>query len=349
MNYDGIFKRKRGMLLWAYNNPPGDGNNPGDGGGGTDPGSGGGEPNPPGEGAPGDGNTPPADDKGTGGTGDNSDSGDSDDSLNIKYGDDTPIDKFLEAYPQFKDNGSIKRYKNVGELLKGFTELDSKMGNMIALPGEDASDEEKNAAMDKIFQKLGKPESADKYELSSDVPDGLQFNEELQKDFKQFAHENNFTAAQAAAAQKFWNDKMGTTLEEHQRNQRIAEETNAQTQAKELKGMWGSEYKTRTQIAINTAKSLLSQDMLDYLDETGLGNNAKFIRDMYNISKKFSGDGPPKGPGGGGGGEDYDSLTSEAMSIKKEKDWHLDPVKKKRVQEIDTKRAELRFEKPKQQ
>ena len=40
---------------------------------------------------------------------------------------------------------------------------------MINLPGDDASDEEKKIAMDKIFQKLGKPESADNYELNKDV------------------------------------------------------------------------------------------------------------------------------------------------------------------------------------
>ena len=270
-----------------------------------------------------------------------------DEIVKLKYSDDTPVETFLSQFPEYKDNKTITRYKSVGDLLKGLTELDSKIGTMVSLPGENASEEEKTAAFDKIFQKLGKPVSSDSYDLSENVPEGLEFNADLQKTFKEFAHKNNFTTEQAKAAQEFWNNQMGTTMEQHQRNQLIAGETNAETQVTELKTNWGSEYKTRTQIALNTAKQLLSQDTLIYLDETGLGNNAKFIQDFYNISKKFSGDGPPKDPMNFGDEDSFDSLSSESLKIKSEKNWQNDPMKVKRVKELDTRRAELLYEKKK--
>lgn len=343
--YVSARKKKRGCQFWAFEgqNPPDPSNvndNNNGGGGtppGTDPNSGANPTNNPPAGNPGTPNPNP-------GTPDPANSNNSED-FKVKYGDDTPLDALLEQFPEFKGNKTLARYKNVGEMIKGFTELDSKVGTMISLPDKDASEEEKSAALDKIYQKLGKPESADKYELPAEVPEGLQFNETLQKKYKDFAHKNNFTAAQAKAAQDFWNQELGETLKEFSANQRIAEETNLSEQVSSLKAAWGSEYKTRTQIAVNTTRSLLSKETRDFLDKTGLGNNANFIKDMYDISKKFSGDSTPITGGNNIQGETYDTLTSEAMKIKQDPIWQNDPVKRDRIKYLDTRRAELKYEK----
>lgn len=260
--------------------------------------------------------------------------------IKIQYSNETPISTLFEQFPEYKEDATINKYKTVGEFLKGHKELNSKLGTMIALPKETATEEEKTEILNKIYQQLGKPEKPDGYELSKDVPEGLQLNEQLQATFKETAHKLNLTAAQAKGLQDFHNSAMKELLTDSA----ISAEKDATIQVAELKTTWGADYKDRTQIAINTAKQLLSAETLAYLDKTGLGNNANFVKDFYKISSKFSGEKPLINPGNPSPENDAASLEAEARKLRRDPDFARDKTKQQRLNEINQRRAELLYE-----
>jgi len=269
------------------------------------------------------------------------------DTVEIKYSDNTPIETLFKQYPEYKDTNTINKYKTVKDLLEGHKELSSKIGDMISLPKEDASEEEKTAALEKIYHKLGKPESPDKYELSNDVPEGLQLNENLQKNFKDMAHKIHLTKSQATALQDFHNNSISEILSLHNTNTELENEKSVEIQVKELKNVWGSEFKTRTQVAINTSKQLLSAETLEYLDKTGLGNNANFIKDFYNISKQFSGDKAPILPTIVDDENNLAALETECLTLRKDSTLKNDKVKQARLKDLTERRAAIKYKEKK--
>ena len=79
----------------------------------------------------------------------------------------------------------LSKFEKIGDLANAFMELEGKLGNSIAKPSDDASDEEREA----FYRALGKPESADKYSIKG----------EETKIFRDIAFKNNLTDEQAKA------------------------------------------------------------------------------------------------------------------------------------------------------
>ncbi len=90
-----------------------------------------------------------------------------------------------------------KSYKDPNAALDALRAAESKLGDTLTLPGEDASEEETNA----FYQKLGKPETAEGYQfgLPEGLPESFQYSEELATSFKGMAHKANLSATQAQA------------------------------------------------------------------------------------------------------------------------------------------------------
>jgi hypothetical protein len=76
------------------------------------------------------------------------------------------------------------------------------LGNRIPLPGKDATPEELN----EFYAKLGRPETADKYELKApaDMPEGLPYDGEFAKRAAAEGHKLGLTQAQMAGLHDFW-------------------------------------------------------------------------------------------------------------------------------------------------
>lgn len=115
-----------------------------------------------------------------------------------------------------------------------------------SIPGEDASDEEKEA----FYRKLGKPETPDNY--SADIPEGYEIPDEIVGNFKEFAHEQNLSDAQFNGMLKFAAEK-GLSLQpsQEQIDQQVAEQV--EKEAESLKNIWGESF----DIKKNSIKKLL--------------------------------------------------------------------------------------------
>lgn len=109
-----------------------------------------------------------------------------------------------------------KGFKSADDVLKSYKNLEAMQGNSVRIPPVDASPEAKQDFLDKIkdvdgillandealFDKLGRPESADGYKLDdvlqADVVNHVPGIDQELTDFKTIAHEIGLSDAQAA-------------------------------------------------------------------------------------------------------------------------------------------------------
>jgi len=125
---------------------------------------------------------------------------------------------------------------------KAHRELEKAMGGdkRIAIPSDDASAED----MATFYQKLGRPESADKYELP-EAGEGVSGNKEFEGAFKNWAFEAGLNAKQTALLAGKYNEFAAEMLSD-QNN--ISDELEVEGKA-ELKKAWGSEYGNQMEAA----------------------------------------------------------------------------------------------------
>jgi hypothetical protein len=137
------------------------------------------------------------------------------------------FDEDTSAYVQ------AKGWQSPADLLSSYRNLEKFAGgskNLLELPGADADD----GAWAKVYDRLGRPESPDKYGL--DVPQGG--DPELVNWFSNTAHKLGLSEKQAKALYGEWNSMTGTM------QQQMIQQMSQQSEAAigELKQEWGQAY-----------------------------------------------------------------------------------------------------------
>src|SRR5947209_19762841 len=79
--------------------------------------------------------------------------------------DNQPQDWRAGLDPAIAKDPSLASIKDVGALAKGYIEGQKFVGGSIRLPNDKMKPEETEKAWNDIYGKLGRPESADKYDL----------------------------------------------------------------------------------------------------------------------------------------------------------------------------------------
>lgn len=113
----------------------------------------------------------------------------------------TPADAsdWRDSLPDdLKGADSLKDIPDVGTLAKNYVNTKALVGaNTVKLPSRTAEP----AEWDKFYNSIGRPESADKYELPTEnLPEGFAASEDEQKAFMDFAHKSGMSNLQAANA-----------------------------------------------------------------------------------------------------------------------------------------------------
>lgn len=258
--------------------------------------------------------------------------------LSFRYSDATSMNEFFRDYPQYAENPNFTKYKTVKAFAEGHEALVAKLGTSVSIPGEGATEDQLN----EFYNKLGRPEASDKYEFEDNLPEGFAIDNDLDKSYRDLAYSLGLTQKQAQDLRGFYNDAVKAAYDKNNQEvqTRLAEAHAKNVEA--IKGMWGQDYKAKTQVAVNTAKKVLSQSTLDYLDQTGLGNNADFVKDFYELSKKLSGGKFVDGIGEPPKEATLEDLDSEAMRILRTPNWQNDSKLRQRYDEITLQRADMR-------
>lgn len=127
--------------------------------------------------------------------------------------------------------------KGLEDLAKTAREQSKLLGNAIRVPGKDATEEEREA----FLNKLGRPEKPDGYDFKppEDLPENLPYDAERASSFRALAHKAGLTQAQAQAVHDW---AVANAVEDFNASSKVAQERNAEiakSETAKLEKLWG--------------------------------------------------------------------------------------------------------------
>lgn len=209
-----------------------------------------------------------------------------------------------DALPDdLRNHPGLQDFKDVPGLAKSYLDTQSYIGkDKIIIPGDDDAQ-----GWNEVYNKLGRPEKADDYEYS--VPDelkGLPVDEDAIKNAREKFYELGLSKKQADGIFELYNKgvitKMQGATDELNKARTISEET--------LKTKWGAAYEQNLNIAKNAITELGDPNLVQTLNETGLGNDPRVAEMFYNIGMKILEDTSK----GGNGGNSFISTPEQAKN-----------------------------------
>lgn len=170
------------------------------------------------------------------------------------------------------------------EMGKGYKNLEQLLGReKVPVPASDDDEE----GWQRWYAATGRPETADKYEFERpSLPEGLPYDEDLEKSFRTYAHVNGLSAKQARNI----HDAFVKTQSERHSAWATSQKQAVATAETALRREYGNQYEQ----AVGQAKSALAQyadpEYLQYLEQSGQGNDPRVIRAWIKVGREMGGD-----------------------------------------------------------
>ena len=185
-----------------------------------------------------------------------------------------------EVPEDYREEKTLSKYQTVGDLAKGHVHLSRMMGNSVKIPGEDSTDEERND----FYTKLGRPETADKYEYERpDMPEGMAYDENSETAFKQLAHDQGLSQKQVGSILDFYNK---FALDSQIDNKLHMDEAYFKGEAA-LQKEWGMKgYDRNVSIAQRAMKEFGGPELEKLLSEDPRGSHPALIKAFYKMGLK---------------------------------------------------------------
>jgi hypothetical protein len=188
---------------------------------------------------------------------------------------------WMDEVPEdYRGEKTLSKYQSVGDLAKGHVHLSRMMGNSVKIPGEDTTDEERND----FYTKLGRPETADKYEYARpDMPEGMPYDEDSEKAFKQLAHDQGLSQTQLGSILDFYNK---FALDSQIDQKLHMDEAYFKGEAA-LQKEWGMKgYDRNVSIAQRAMKEFGGPELEKLLTEDPRGSHPALIKAFYQMGLK---------------------------------------------------------------
>lgn len=177
-----------------------------------------------------------------------------------------------------KDAPALQNFKDINGLAKSLVNAQKLIGaDKIQLPSDKSTEEE----WDEFYNKIGRPESPDKYQFN--LPEGVEVNEGMLKGFGETAHKLGLNNKQAAELLTWYNSSVGDINQQ----QAMQEAKTYEEAEKALKTEWGHKYDENISFAQRTAKTFALGEMLA---ERNLDNDPAMIKALADIGKSLSED-----------------------------------------------------------
>jgi hypothetical protein len=170
------------------------------------------------------------------------------------------------------------------DLGKSYMNLEQMLGReKVPVPTSDDDTE----GWERWYAAMGRPEAPDKYEFKRpELPSDLPYDEEMEKEFREWAHINGLSKRQA---QSFYEGYVKRQIARHTDWSNQAKETRQQAEAA-LRREYGRNYDQAIQQAKAAMMTYADPDFHRYLDESGAGNDPRMIRIFARIGKELRGD-----------------------------------------------------------
>lgn len=189
-------------------------------------------------------------------------------------------DNWKDALPEdVKSDPSLGSIMDIASLAKSYVHGQKMIGrDKIVIPDKFATDDD----WKKVYQKLGLPESVDKYEFKA--PESV--DPDFLKGFKEVAVNNGILPKQAEKLFEFY-DKQVSKLNE---NQEAMAKKNYEDAVNGLKQEWGQAYGRKLQAASGVFNKLSDENTKKFFTESGFGNNPTVIKLFANIAEQLGED-----------------------------------------------------------
>lgn len=183
---------------------------------------------------------------------------------------------FLSTIPEeLRDHPSLSPIKDVENLARSYVNAQKLIGaDKIPLP-VNPTDED----LDRIYDRLGRPETSEGYEISAD---GNIITEEIAKEYADMAHKLRLSPQQASGILEYYQSLVGQNESSMEANDaKVMQDTEMS-----LKKEWGDSYSTKLSMAKEVVESFASADMLEMrlADGTKIGNHPDFIKAFAKIA-----------------------------------------------------------------
>ena len=184
---------------------------------------------------------------------------------------------FLQMIPEeIRQHPSLSPIKDVENLARSYVNAQRLIGaDKIPMP-VNPSDED----LDRIYNRLGRPESPDGYQLAAD---GNIVTEDLVKDFADFSHKLRLTPEQASGILDYYR----SSVEQSAAGSEEQAQAYRQTTEEALKSEWGRAYDQKLNQAVNAAREFSNPEIFDLqlTDGSRLGDNPEFIKTFAKIAE----------------------------------------------------------------
>ena len=235
---------------------------------------------------------------------------------------------------EYRNDPNISKFTEIDALAKSYINATKMIGaDKITVPTNSSTEEH----WEEVYSKLGRPESADKYQLdfkSETAP----IDEGAIKSFAEVAHKTGLNERQAQAILDFYKANSEQSLQQS----KIDTETAQANAEQQLRKEWGGNFDANIKRAGAIAKQNMNPQILDMQlkDGTRLGDHPDFIKGFANIANLLSEDkfvgtgqdndatirdydaeikaitGDLKGPFWNSGHPDHDKLVQQVLTLR---------------------------------
>jgi hypothetical protein len=200
----------------------------------------------------------------------------------------SPIPDWRSVLPEdMRSHPSISKYKTLDAFAASYLEKDKLIGRKHIPVAPEILDEMTPEDWNRVYTQLGRPETPDGYDLSEiEVSEDLKLGDEFITSLKAKAHEVGVLPSQLKELYSWFTGNLKVTKEQ-------IDTTKEQSRAdaeKQLQKEWGYAYKQRLEVAQNALQHFADKEMMQFLEESGFGNNPNVVRFMSRIASEFGED-----------------------------------------------------------
>ena len=179
---------------------------------------------------------------------------------------------------EYRKDPNIEKFTEIDALAKSYINATKMIGqDKVAVPTNNSTEE----AWNEVYDKLGRPESAEKYSLDAKSKI-VSLDDNAVKQFAETSHKLGLNNKQAQGLLEFYKTNMESTAQQA----KIDTET-AQAQAEQaLRSEWGREFDTKVKQAGSLAKANIKPEVLDMTLSNGtrLGDHPEIIKGFAKIA-----------------------------------------------------------------
>ena len=237
---------------------------------------------------------------------------------------------------EFRNDSTLNIFTSQDAFIKAVLADRKDNGVAVKIPGENATEED----WGKFYDKLGRPESLEAYGLSKELPEGLDFSEELYNGFTKEIYSAGLSKKQAEQIYNWYNKTSAEMAKDIDARIQASYKKSVDDAVANLKKEWGTDYQKNLDSAVAMANKFLSPATKQYLNATKLGNNPLLIKDFYNLSKQVSG-AQMRGDGPSGNVSSLAELEAKMAANLRAPDYTTNRQLQQENKEIATKIAQL--------